>query len=58
MSLPTVSPVADRKTLFQRIIAEVQELLVKGALLPGDVSLQMENSQASLACSYLGSGGP
>jgi GntR family transcriptional regulator, transcriptional repressor for pyruvate dehydrogenase complex len=36
MTLPTVSPIADRKTLVQRIISEVQELLVKGALLPGD----------------------
>jgi GntR family transcriptional repressor for pyruvate dehydrogenase complex len=36
MTVPTVSPITDRTTLVQRIISEVQELLVRGALVPGD----------------------
>jgi GntR family transcriptional repressor for pyruvate dehydrogenase complex len=36
MTVLTVLPIADRKTLVQRIISEFQELLVRGALLPGD----------------------
>ena len=31
-----VSPVADRKTFVQRIIAEIRDKLVKGSLHPGD----------------------
>jgi GntR family transcriptional regulator, transcriptional repressor for pyruvate dehydrogenase complex len=31
-----VSPVADRKTFVQRIIAEIRDKMVKGSLLPGD----------------------
>jgi GntR family transcriptional repressor for pyruvate dehydrogenase complex len=36
MTLLHLSQLADRRTLVQRIISEIQDLLVKGALLPGD----------------------
>jgi len=36
MPYPRLSPVANRKTLVQRIISEIQDRLVKGALRAGD----------------------
>jgi GntR family transcriptional repressor for pyruvate dehydrogenase complex len=36
MALPRLSPVADRRTLVQRIISEIQDKLMKGAILSGD----------------------